>query len=71
MRPSKRKAMLIGVLLIVAEALVLRERQGTLIGTRTIVRCREGHLFNTIWIPGASVKSIRLGPWRVQRCSAS
>jgi hypothetical protein len=33
-----------------------------------IVRCRDGHLFTTIWIPAASVKSLRLGPWRVQRC---
>jgi hypothetical protein len=32
------------------------------------VRCRAGHLFNTIWIPALSVKSLRLGPWRVQRC---
>jgi hypothetical protein len=32
------------------------------------VRCRSGHLFTTIWIPGASFKSIRLGWWRLQRC---
>jgi hypothetical protein len=33
-----------------------------------IVRCRAGHLFTTIWIPGASLKSVRLGWWRFQRC---
>jgi len=33
-----------------------------------VVRCREGHLFTTIWIPGASLKSVRLGLWRFQRC---
>ena len=33
-----------------------------------IVRCRAGHLFTTIWIPGASLKSLRLGWWRFQRC---
>jgi hypothetical protein len=33
-----------------------------------IVRCRQGHLFETIWVPLASLKAIRLGPWRVQRC---
>ncbi len=38
------------------------------IGPRTIVRCHRGHLFTTVWIPGASVKSLRLGWWRVQRC---
>lgn len=37
-------------------------------GGSVIVRCRQGHLFTTIWIPGASVKSLRLGWWRVQRC---
>jgi hypothetical protein len=33
-----------------------------------VVRCRKDHLFTTIWIPAASVKSLRLGWWRVQRC---
>ena len=33
-----------------------------------VVRCRQGHLFTTIWIPGASVKAARLGWWRFQRC---
>jgi hypothetical protein len=33
-----------------------------------IVRCRAGHIFSTIWIPGASLKSVRLGWWRFQRC---
>jgi hypothetical protein len=37
-------------------------------GRNAIVRCRQGHLFSTIWIPGASLKAIRLGPWRFQRC---
>ncbi len=33
-----------------------------------VVRCRRGHLFTTIWIPGVSVKSARLLAWRFQRC---
>lgn len=33
-----------------------------------MVRCRQGHLFTTIWIPGASLKSIRLGWARLQHC---
>ncbi len=37
-------------------------------GGNVIVRCRHGHLFTTIWIPAASVKSLRLGLWRVQHC---
>jgi hypothetical protein len=38
------------------------------IGGNVIVRCRDGHLFTTIWIPGASLKALRLGRWRYQRC---
>jgi len=34
------------------------------------VRCRSGHLFTTWWIPGASVKALRLGWWRLQFCPA-
>lgn len=39
------------------------------IGTDTVVRCSQGHLFTTTWIPLASVKAVRLG-WRTryQRC---
>ncbi len=34
----------------------------------TIVRCRAGHVFRTLWVPGASLKAVRLGPYRLQRC---
>ena len=37
-------------------------------GGNVVVRCRQGHLFTTIWIPAVSVKSLRLGFWRLQRC---
>ena len=43
-------------------------RAGYRLGRNTIVRCRAGHLFTTIWIPGGSLKAIRLGPWRIQWC---
>ena len=43
-------------------------RAGYRFGTRTVVRCRQGHLFTTVWIPGASLKSLRLGWWRWQYC---
>jgi hypothetical protein len=33
-----------------------------------IVRCRAGHLFTTRWVPLMSLKAIRLGPYRIQRC---
>ncbi|MGH2858788.1 MAG: hypothetical protein ACRDMJ_15045 [Solirubrobacteraceae bacterium] len=42
-------------------------RSGHVAG-RTLVRCRQGHLFTTLWIPLVSIKSLRLGWWRLQRC---
>jgi hypothetical protein len=32
------------------------------------VRCSRGHLFTTIWIPLGSLKAVRLGGRRYQRC---
>ena len=55
------------VVVVAAEAALLRARSGR-IGGDVVVRCGRGHLFTTLWIPGASVKSLRLGLWRVQRC---
>jgi hypothetical protein len=49
------------------EAVAMRLR-GYRVGTSIVVRCRDGHLFTTIWIPGASVKSLRFAWWRYQRC---
>jgi hypothetical protein len=38
------------------------------LGDETIVRCSRGHLFTTLWIVGSSVKAVRLGTKRYQRC---
>ena len=65
-RRSRRRWLAAGVLLGL-EAATVRARSGRL-GGRVVVRCRQGHLFSTLWIPGASLKSVRLGPWRIQRC---
>jgi hypothetical protein len=64
---KRRRALRIAGVAMVAESagLWLRTRK---IGGNVIVRCRAGHLFTTIWIPAASVKALRLGLWRVQRC---
>src|SRR6185437_10851910 len=66
-RTRRRRAGLIALVVGLAEtaALWLRTRR---IGGNLVVRCRAGHLFTTLWIPAASVKSLRLGLWRVQRC---
>lgn len=64
----RRRFALAGVALAV-EALAVRLRSGKL-GGSVVVRCRQGHLFTTTWIPGVSVKSLRLGWWRFQWCPA-
>jgi hypothetical protein len=33
-----------------------------------IVRCTQGGLFETKWVPLASFKAVRLGSRRLQRC---
>lgn len=33
-----------------------------------VVRCPEGHLFETPWLPNVSFRSVRLGTSRLQRC---
>lgn len=42
--------------------------RGYRVGGNLVVRCRRGHLFTTLWLPGVSVKSIRFVWWRFQRC---
>jgi hypothetical protein len=37
-------------------------------GGDTVVRCSQGHLFTTKWIVGSSIKAVRLGYKRYQRC---
>jgi len=46
---------------------LVRARSGQA-GTNVIVRCSEGHLFTTIWIPGMSFKALRLAGARSQWC---
>jgi len=65
-RRRLRKLALTGGITL-AEAIFLRRRSGRFAG-RVTVRCRDGHIFKTLWIPGASLRSVRLGPWRYQRC---
>jgi hypothetical protein len=51
--------------LLETAALWLRSHR---LGGNIVVRCRDGHLFTTIWIPAASLKSLRFGWWRLQHC---
>jgi hypothetical protein len=58
---------LVFVAAVLGEVVAMRAR-GYPIGGNLIVRCRRGHLFTTLWIPGASFKALRLGWMRFQRC---
>ena len=51
-----------------AIGIAVARRRGYNAGGNVIVRCRRGHLFTTIWIPGASLKAVRLGASRWQHC---
>ena len=41
---------------------------GYKLGGNVVVRCRQGHLFTTLWVPGVKLQSIDLLVARVQRC---
>jgi hypothetical protein len=64
----RRALPILAAAVALAGGTVVARRRGFLIGRNLIVRCRQGHLFTTIWLPGASLKSIRLGWARIQRC---
>jgi hypothetical protein len=71
---STQTQILIYVLALVILAVVavrvgrMSKLQGYRYGHDVIVRCRDGHLFMTTWIPMMSVKAIRFGLMRVQYC---
>lgn len=67
-RRHRRILILAAVAAAYLAATLAARRRGYRFGAHLVVRCREGHLFTTIWIPGASVKALRLGWFRVQWC---
>jgi hypothetical protein len=66
-RGKRRLLWFLGIASFIAEPLAMKLR-GYPVGGKLIVRCREGHAFTTFWFPGISVKALRLGWWRYQRC---
>jgi hypothetical protein len=71
MSPSKRArqyGILAGAVAFYAAGTIMAKRLGYSFGRNVIVRCRQGHLFTTTWIPGGSLKAVRLGFWRLQWC---
>lgn len=67
-RSRRKRQIAIVVVASYVVGTVLARWRGYRFGTDLVVRCRRGHLFTTIWIPGISFKSLRLGWWRFQRC---
>jgi hypothetical protein len=64
---TRRVLGLVAIASVVAEPVAMKLRGYPMAG-KLIVRCRQGHLFTTFWFPGVSVKALRLGWWRYQRC---
>jgi hypothetical protein len=65
---SSRLRRILIIVAIVAGGTILGRLLGYNFGGNTVVRCRKGHLFSTIWIPGVKLKALDLGIARVQRC---
>ena len=61
------RTILIAAIVAVGGTLIAR-RLGYNLGTTTVVRCRQGHLFTTVWIPGVKLKELDLVVARIQRC---
>jgi len=67
-RSRRKRRLLFWVIVANVVGTIVARRLGYRVGGNTVVRCRQGHLFTTIWIPGVSLKSLRLGWWRAQWC---
>jgi hypothetical protein len=50
-RRRRRRSLAIGAAFLFIETIGLRRKTGRMAGT-VVVRCRAGHVFTTIWIPG-------------------
>ena len=64
---KRYRPLLVAVGLIVGGTIVGR-LLGYNMGGNVVVRCRQGHLFTTLWIPGVKLKAVDLGVARIQYC---
>jgi hypothetical protein len=53
---------------VIAGGTAVARLLGYKLGTNVVVRCRQGHVFSTIWIPGVKLKALDLVVARVQHC---
>jgi hypothetical protein len=64
---QRQRSLLLAVMVIVGGTVVAR-MLGYKVGGNTVVRCRRGHLFTTLWVPGVKLRGLELGLVRLQRC---
>ncbi len=57
--------LIVGALVVLAAVMAARRGED---GLERIVRCRSGHLFTSTYVPGASIKAVRLWNRRLQWC---
>jgi hypothetical protein len=65
---SSRSRALIFAAVVIVGGTIAGRLLGYNLGGHTVVRCRQGHLFTTVWIPGVKLKALDLGVARIQRC---
>jgi hypothetical protein len=58
----------LSVITAIAAFTLVARRLGYKLGGNVVVRCRKGHVFTTMWIPGVKLKALDLGVARIQRC---
>lgn len=68
MVPPQRRRLLVMVVVALAAGTLVARLMGYKVGLHTVVRCRQGHLFTTIWIPGVKLKALDLVVARIQYC---
>ncbi len=59
---------LVAMVAVYAFLYVRARRRGLQRGATRIARCSAGHLFTSTVIPGVSLRALRLGAQRYQRC---
>lgn len=65
---AKRLRPVIVVIAVLVLGTAVARRLGYKVGGKTVVRCRAGHVFTTLWIPGIKFKALDLGIARIQHC---
>jgi hypothetical protein len=53
---------------VIAGGTVLARLLGYKLAGNVVVRCRQGHVFTTTWIPGVKLKELDLVVARIQHC---